>query len=222
MLSNREYALSWTWEELGTISDEVEPPHRIRLESVHKVWKNRVFRIPKKVIPVEKEMIEERVWQGLFEPAWGPYRNAHFLVPKKNGKYRFIISGVSANWHTLEDAGIPPNVEEFSEAFTGLPISSLIECHSGYDQKRLHEDSRDYMAFQTTQGLYRPTRLVQGATNSVSAFVRAENTKRSPGISCGNISRRCRSERPKESVRRRGGGTVACSSKVCYGTPPEP
>jgi hypothetical protein len=28
------------------------------------------------------------------------------------------------------------------------------------------------MAFQTTQGLYRPTRLVQGATNSVSAFVR--------------------------------------------------
>jgi hypothetical protein len=121
---------------------------------------------------VKKEMIEGRVWQGLFEPAWGPYRNTHFLVPKKNGKYRFIISAVSANRHTLEDAGIPPNVEEFSEAFAGLPISSLIDFHSGYDQKRLHEDSRDYMAFQTTQGLYRPTRLVQGATNSVSAFVR--------------------------------------------------
>ena len=26
MQSNREYALSWTWEELGTIRDEVEPP----------------------------------------------------------------------------------------------------------------------------------------------------------------------------------------------------
>jgi hypothetical protein len=69
MLSNREYALSWTWEELGTISDEVEPPHRIRLESGHKVWNDRVFRILKKVIPVEKEMLEERVLQGLFEPA---------------------------------------------------------------------------------------------------------------------------------------------------------
>jgi hypothetical protein len=120
---------------------------------------------------MEKEMIEERVRQGLFEPAWGPYRNAHFLVPKKNGKYRIIISAVSAIRHTLEDAGIPPNVEQFSEAFTGLPISSPIDFHSGYDQKRLHDDSRDYMDFHTTQGLYRPTRLVQGAINSVSAFV---------------------------------------------------
>jgi hypothetical protein len=117
-------------------------------------------------------MIEERVRQSLFEPAWGPYRNANFLVPKKNGKYRFIISAVSTDRHTLEDAGIPPNVKEFSEAFARLPISSLIDFHSGYDQKTLHEDCRNYMAFQTTQGMYRPTRLVQGATNSVSAFVR--------------------------------------------------
>jgi hypothetical protein len=142
------------------------------LKSGLRVWKDRVFCIPKKVIPVEKEMIEEIVRQGLFEPAWGPYKNAHLLVPKKNGKYRFIISTVSANRHTLEDAGIPPNVEEFSEAFAALPCSSLIDCLSGYDQKSLHEDSRDYMAFQTMQGLYRPTRLVQGATNLVSAFVR--------------------------------------------------
>jgi len=79
---------------------------------------------------------------------------------------------VSANRHTLKDAGIPPNIEEFSEFFAGLPISSLIDFHYGYDQKRLHDDSRDYMALQITQGLYRPTRLVQGATNSVTAFVR--------------------------------------------------
>jgi hypothetical protein len=31
MLSNREYVLSWTWKELGTISDEVKPPHCIWL-----------------------------------------------------------------------------------------------------------------------------------------------------------------------------------------------
>ena len=172
ILSNREYALSRTWEELGTISDEVELFQRIRLESGHMVWKDGVFRVPKKVIPVEKEMIEERVLQGLFHPGWGPYKNAHFLAPKKNGKYSFITSAVSANQHTLEDSGIPLNVEEFSEAFAVLPIAPLIDLHSGYDQKMLHEESRDYMAFQTTQGMYRPTRLVQGATNSVSAFVR--------------------------------------------------
>ena len=30
MLSNREYALSWTWEELAIISDEVEPPQGLQ------------------------------------------------------------------------------------------------------------------------------------------------------------------------------------------------
>ena len=77
---------------------------------------------------------------------------------------------------------MPPNVEEFSEAFAGLPICSLIDFHSGYDQKVLDKDSRDYMAFQTTQGMYRPTRLVQGATNSVSAFVRLTRKILSPHL----------------------------------------
>jgi hypothetical protein len=83
-----------------------------------------------------------------------------------------MMSAVRANRQTVEDAGIPPNVEECSEAFTRLPISSLINDHSGYNHKMLHKDSQKYVAFQTKQCMYRPTRLVQGATNSVSAFVR--------------------------------------------------
>jgi len=171
MLSNGEYALSWTSEELGSISDTVEPPHCIQLESSHKVWKDHVFRIPKNVIPMENAMIEESVQQGLFELTWGPNRTAHFLVPKRTGQCWFIISAVSANRHTLEDSRITPNIEEYSEAFAGLPISSRTDFHTGYNQKMLHDDSLDYMAFQTKQGMYRPTRLVQGATESVSAFV---------------------------------------------------
>jgi hypothetical protein len=66
MESNREYALSSTWEELGMMSKEVEPPHHVRLESGHKVWKDGVFST--KFIPVQIEMIDERVCLGLFEP----------------------------------------------------------------------------------------------------------------------------------------------------------
>ena len=106
-------------------------------------------------------MIEERVHQGLFETTWGLYRNTHFVVPEKKEKYRFITDAVSAYRHTLEDAEIQPHIEEFSEAFARLPIPSLFDFHFGYNQTLLHEDSRDYMALQTTQGMYRPTRQVQ-------------------------------------------------------------
>lgn len=116
-------------------------------------------------------MIEVRVQQGLFHPAWGPYMNAHFLVPKMNWKNCSILSTGSVNGCTLDDARIQPTVEEFTEDFTKLPIWSLIIFHSGYDQMMLHENTLKYMAFQTTQGMNRPTRLVQGVINSVSAFV---------------------------------------------------
>ena len=172
MLVNRQYALWWTWEEVGTIRDEVEPPLSIRPEYSHTVWTDRVFRILQKVSPMEKEIIKDILQQRLFAPAWGPYTNAPCLVPKTNGKYHFIISAVSANQHTLEDAAKPPNVKEFSEAFARPPMSSQIHFHCGFDQKMLHEDSRDYMAFQTTHSMYLQTRTVQGATNSVSAFVK--------------------------------------------------
>jgi len=109
---------------------------------------------------MEQEMIEETVRQGLSEPIWGPYRNAHFWVLKKNGKYRVINSAMGTNRHTLEAAGILVDVDESSEAFAGLLISSMMDVHSGYNQKMLNENSWDYMAFRTMQGLYRPTRQV--------------------------------------------------------------
>jgi hypothetical protein len=54
-----------TWEELGTINIEVMPTHHIQLESGQIHWKDCTFHIPKNVNPVEKDIIEVRVWQGL-------------------------------------------------------------------------------------------------------------------------------------------------------------
>jgi len=134
MLSNREYSLSWPWEELRTISDEIQLPHCIHQKSGHKVWNNHVFLIPKKVISVETEMIEATVRKGLFKPTWGPYRNTIILVPKQNRKYRVMIPAMSAMRYTLEGATILPVFERFSEAFAGQPISALIDSHARYDQ----------------------------------------------------------------------------------------
>jgi hypothetical protein len=171
MLFKDETALGWTMSEKGQIVDEVEPPQVVRTVD-HTLWKSVPYRLPHKLVSVEDDMVKERVSLGLIERSWGPYRNCSFFVPKKNGKYRFIISCTQANAVTLEDAGLPPNVEEFAEYFSGFPIISLIDIFCSYEQISLGEESRDLLAFQTSRGLYRPTIMVHGAANSVSVFVR--------------------------------------------------
>lgn len=79
---------------------------------------------------------------------------------------------MSAHWHTREDATIWLNGKLFSEGFTRLTIISLIAFHSVCDQMMLHKESRDYVGFETTRGMYSSIRLVQGAINLASAFVR--------------------------------------------------
>jgi len=49
------------------IRDEVKPLHHLQLEPGYKVWKDRGICISKKIIPVEKEILEEWVQQSLLE-----------------------------------------------------------------------------------------------------------------------------------------------------------
>ena len=67
---------------------------------------------------------------------------------------------------TLQDAGVPPDVDEFLEEFSGYPIYSAYDYHSGYDQFPLDPSSRDLTEMRTPLGLLRYTVLPQGATNS--------------------------------------------------------
>lgn len=123
------------------------------------------------VLLVEMRIIEERVWQGVFEPTWTPYGNCHYLLRMKNGKYHFNISAENEKWHLMEDTGIPPIVKECSEVFPGLQIILLIDLHSGYDTIVLCEDGWYYVAFQTADGRYKVTAQIQGACNSLLAFL---------------------------------------------------
>ena len=53
-----------------------------------------------------------------------------------------------------------------------MPSSPQIDIHPTYAHKMLHKVGQDYLAFETPPGMYWPTRLVLGATNSESACVR--------------------------------------------------
>ena len=89
---------------------------------------------------------------GLLEDCDGAYRNPWFLVKKKSGAYRMVDAAMHMNKVTIKDANLPPDVDEFSEDFAGMQISSLIDYYSGYDQITLDKMSRDITAIMTLLG----------------------------------------------------------------------
>lgn len=175
MLFNREGAIAFTFTESGRISHEVAPPYKIKTVP-HKAWQVKSFPIAKSAEEEVMQMFHERLQRGVLERCDSPYRNPWFLVAKKDGTHRLVDNAQHLNRVTRRDANMAPTADEFSERFAGCLIISLMDYFSGYDQYTLHEDSRDMTAIHTPVGLLRHCTLVQGATNSVAAFQRA-NTK---------------------------------------------
>ena len=171
VIYDREAALSWEFSEIGRIRKSVAEPQQIRTVP-HEAWQAPGFPIPRALNATVVEMLKERLANGLLEPCHGPYRNPWFLVKKKSGKYRMVNAAMNINMVTIRDANLPPSVDEFSEKFAGMQMTSLIDFFSRYDQIELDSRSRDLTAFMTPLGLLRQTTLPQCATNSVAQFVR--------------------------------------------------
>ena len=100
------------------------------------------------------------------------YRNFWFLIDKKEkNKYCIINIIININNITIQDANIFSNIEKFVEKFVEIIIALLIDFFSNYNQIDLALKSRDLTAFITSLDLFRITRLLQEATNSVVQFV---------------------------------------------------
>ena len=187
LLYNRKAAMAFDWQEKGRINMGIEPPHIIRIRPSHTPWQEKPMRIPRALRDTFDKLVTKITTSGVLEPSKGPYCNLAFLVNKKKpGEYRLISSVTKQNSETIRDAGLPPNVQEFSERFAGQVISSLMDFFACYKQVPLAEESRDMTAIKMEQGLMRFIVLQQGGTNNVATFVRIINKILAR---CRNISR---------------------------------
>ena len=83
-----------------------------------------------------------------------------------------VHAAMNVNKVTVRDANLPPSVDEFSEEFAEMQMTTLIDYFSEYDHIKLDSRCCDLTAFMTPLGLLRQTTLPQGASNSVAQSVR--------------------------------------------------
>ncbi|MBW0588438.1 hypothetical protein O181_128153 [Austropuccinia psidii MF-1] len=165
----REKAIAFSAEERGLLKHSYGKPYKIPVIP-HTPWQKKPIPIPKPIIPQFIELVRERIRTGLYEQSTSSYTSPVFCAAKSNGKLRIVHDLQDLNKVKIKDAGLPPHIEEFVDAFSGRACYGLGDIMGGYDERELDISTRPLTTFETPLGRLQLTRLPQGETNSVAVY----------------------------------------------------
>ena len=137
----------------------IQPSRRIPLHYVDATYSE-----------IEK-MIQEDVFEGPIEVEEpGTFINNLVITDKKNnpGNVRLTIDCREVNKILYSTHETIPTVEELRHELEGSDRFSVLDLTNCYNQFEIEEEARKLFAFRTRWGIFRPKRLVQGASPSSS------------------------------------------------------
>lgn len=92
-------------------------------------------------------------------------------VPKPGSDtLRFTVDLRGVNSRTVSVQSAMPHLESSLQELSGAKCFAKLDLSQGYWQLALDESSQELMSIQTPQGVYTPTRLLQGGTDSGNYF----------------------------------------------------
>jgi hypothetical protein len=167
MLQNEGFA--WCDPERGHFKAEFFPP--VEIPTVpHIPWIQKNIPIPPSIYPEVCKIIKSKMDNGVYEPSNSSYRSHWFCIAKKDGRLHIVHSLEPLNKVTIQHSGVTPIPEHLAEQFACWPCGAMLDLYIGYDERIVHEDSRNLTTFQTPFGSLRLVTLPMGWTNSVPIF----------------------------------------------------
>ncbi len=118
---------------------------------------------------LQKFLVEE-VEKGYIRPSKSPYASPFFYIRKKDGKlwpvqdYRKINAITICNQYPL------PLISDLIRDLSNAHIYTKLDIRWGYNNIRIKEGDEEKAAFKTWYGLFKPTVMYFGLTNSPATF----------------------------------------------------
>jgi hypothetical protein len=121
------------------------------------------------------KFIKEHTARGTICPSKSPYA-ASFFIKKKNGKLRPVQDYRPVNAWTIKNCYPLPLIPQLIDRLRGCTLFTGMDVEWGYNEVLIKEEDRWKAAFITNEGLFKPTVMFFGLTNSPATFQTIMNT----------------------------------------------
>ncbi len=149
-----------------------------------KPWDHAIELIPNananldcKVYPLNRaeqeeldNFLDENLSSGRICPSKSPMASPFFFVKKKDGKLRPVQDYRKLNEMTIKNRYPLPLISELMDKLRGAKYFSKLDVRWGYNNVRIKTGDEWKAAFRTNRGLYEPTVMFFGLTNSPATF----------------------------------------------------
>jgi len=99
-----------------------------------------------------------------------PYASGFFLIRKKDGKFRPVQDYRNLNKWTIPNKYPLPLISELIYDLAEKQLFSKFDIRWGYNNIHIKEGDKYKAAFKTSEGLFKPTVMFFGLTNSPATF----------------------------------------------------
>ena len=124
--------------------------------------------------PAEKEEQRKFLDQNLrlkrIRRSKSPYASGFFFIKKKDGKFRPVQDYRNLNKWTIPNKYPLPLISELIHKISGKQWFTKLDVRWGYNNVRIKEGDEWKAAFKTSDGLFEPTVMFFGLTNSPATF----------------------------------------------------
>ncbi len=116
------------------------------------------------------KFLEENLASGRIRPSKSPMASPFFFVKKKDGKLRPVQDYRKLNEMTIKNRYPLPLISELMDKLRGAKYFTKCDVRWGYDNVRIKNGDEWKAAFRTNRGLFEPTVMFFGLTNSPATF----------------------------------------------------
>jgi len=144
--------------------------HAIEMREGFVPRKGKVYPLSREEREEVREFVKEQLRKGYIQPSKSPQTALVFFVGKKDRKKQMVQDYRYLNEWMIKNNYLLPLISDVLENIGTKKIFMKMDLRWGYNNVRIKEGDEWKAAFMTPEGLFKPTVMFFGLTNSPATF----------------------------------------------------